>query len=89
MGAHKGSTMYCPSPGVISRVRNSFTYHPPLANSNQAERYELIRAEALRLAEYLLTVTPESAEQIIAIKNLEQVVFWANAAIARNEKEVE
>lgn len=30
-------------------------------------------------------LTPKSREQSTALTNLDQVVFWANAAIARNE----
>lgn len=64
-------------------LANRFTHHAP--TGNQAERYEHIRAAAFEFAEYLIEVTPSSREQSLAVTKLEEVVFWANAAIARNE----
>lgn len=64
-------------------LRKRFTYHPP--KNSQAERYELIRSEALQFALTLDDECPESREKSLAITNLEQAVMWANAAIARNE----
>lgn len=60
-----------------------FIYHPP--KPGQPERYEELRAKARDFAEMILSMTPESREQSLAITALEEVVFWANAAIARNE----
>jgi len=64
-------------------VANRFTYHPP--KLGQQERYEAIRKTAKELACLILNDTPTSNEQSLALINLEQAVFWANAAIARNE----
>lgn len=61
-----------------------FTYHPPKAG--QAARYESIRHRAKELAVYLSNATPPSREQALALTKLEEAVFWANAAIARNEQ---
>lgn len=60
-----------------------FTYHPP--KNDQPEKYEEIRRAARSLASLLITLTPESREQSLAITHLEEAVFWANASIARNE----
>lgn len=62
---------------------NRFTYHPP--QGSQQNRYVLIRDHAKGLAEFIVSNTPDSREQSLAITNLEQAIFWANAAIARNE----
>lgn len=62
---------------------NRFTYHPP--QGSQQNRYVLIRDHAKELAEFIVSNTPDSREQSLAITNLEQAIFWANAAIARNE----
>lgn len=62
---------------------NIFTYHAP--RGDQPERYEKIRAEALDLAKFLVASCPESRERTHAITHLQCAVFWANAAIARNE----
>lgn len=64
-------------------IVHRFTYHPP--KGDQVARYSQVRQEGLRLAMFLLEHTPESREQSLALTNLEQAIFWANAAIARNE----
>ena len=65
------------------RIESNFTYHPPKAD--QPVRYERIRARAKEMNELLCNLTPPSREQSVALTKLEEVVFWANAAIARNE----
>jgi len=70
-----------PSPGVD--VNKIFTYHPP--RPDQVPRYEEIRARALDFAIYIVTHTPGSAEQTLAIRDLQRCVMMANAAIAINE----
>ena len=64
-------------------LENRFTYHPP--KDGQNDRYELVRRLALQTARAIVAHTPVSREQSLAITHLEEVVFWANAAIARNE----
>ncbi len=68
---------------ILTDLDNRFTYHPP--KDNQAERYTHLRASALELAREIAMTTPASREQSLALTNLEQAIFWANAAIARNE----
>ena len=64
-------------------LENRFTYHAP--KEGQPEKYELLRNWAKYLA-YMMTLNcPPSRELSLALTNLEQAVFWANAAIARNE----
>jgi hypothetical protein len=77
-----------PAPGgriklMILGLENRFTYHPP--KEGQAQKYELIRGTALNLAHLIDDLAPESREKSLAITKLEEVVMWANAAIARNE----
>lgn len=62
-----------------------FTYHAP--KGDQPRRYEELRAQARKLAELIVDLTPESREQSLALTNLEQTAFWANAAIARRDPE--
>ena len=64
------------------QIVNNFTYHPP--KTGQPELYKEIRDKAKELALYLNGAVPESRELSLALTNLEQAVFWANAAIARN-----
>lgn len=68
---------------TAERIENAFTYHPP--KDDQTERYVIIREEAKLLLKCILSYTPESREQSLAWTKIEEAVFWANAAIARNE----
>lgn len=67
----------------ISDIYNNFEYHPPL-NEDTVKTYKAIRDEAKKLALYLNEVCPDSRELEQAFINIEQVVMWANAAIARH-----
>ncbi len=66
-----------------SDLRRRFRHHPP--KDDQAERYEMIRGQALVFAKDLVLLTPRSREQALALTKLEEAVMWANASIARNE----
>lgn len=66
-----------------ARIERDFTYHTPKAD--QPERYTQIRDKAKELALLIADTTPQSREQSLALTQLEQAVFWANAGIARNE----
>lgn len=66
-----------------AELDNRFTYHPP--KEGQTERYEDVRAAAKRFAEFIVGHTNASREQSLALTKLDEVVFWANAAIARRE----
>lgn len=66
------------------RLENDFTYHSPI--DGQPERYQAIREKAKMLARTIIKRTPPSREQSVALTKLDEVVFWANASIARNEK---
>jgi hypothetical protein len=76
-------TRYQIDPKQQLRIENDFDYHPPTCD--QVGRYQLLRGMARGLALEVLSVTPSSAEQTLSIRNLEMAIFWANAAIARNE----
>ncbi len=65
------------------RLDKDFVYHPPKAD--QPERYVNIREMAKHFAAGIMDMTPVSREQSLALTSLEEAVFWANAAIARNE----
>ena len=60
-----------------------FTYHSP--REGQTPRYGAIRHTAKLFAMELISLTPPSREQSNALTALDEVVFWANAAIARRE----
>ena len=70
-----------------SDLQNIFTYHKPFGN--QGERYEILRANALCMANLINEHCPESREKSLAITKLQECIMFANAAIAINEKEQE
>jgi hypothetical protein len=70
---------------MLARLDQDFTYHAP--HNDQPARYEALRRAAKELARMIVTSTPPSREQSLALTNLEQSIFWANASIARHEKE--
>ena len=65
------------------QLEKTFTYHSP--KNDQPERYVALRDEAKKLAYHIVQLTPPSREQSLAITHLEEAIFYANAAIARNE----
>ena len=66
----------------IGRIEHNFTYHPP-PDQKTVEDYEGIRAVLKDAAIYIDCHVPDSREKILAMTNLEQAMFWANAGIAR------
>lgn len=58
-----------------------FNYHKPDAAAQAA--HQQVRNGAKYLGELLDTILPEGREKALAFTNLEQAMFWANAAIAR------
>ena len=69
--------------GIHDNLRNRFSYHSP--KPGQSEKYELIRSSMLAVAVMIVDKTPSGREQSLALTHLEEAVFWANAAIARNK----
>lgn len=63
-------------------IDRMFDYLPP--NEDRAARHKQVRAGCKALAEYLNNNVPDGREQSLAITNVEQAMFWANAAIARS-----
>jgi len=66
----------------LTDMDNRFTYHAP--DDRQTEYYQQVRSKALGLARFLVKASPECRERSLAITKLEEAVFWANAAVARN-----
>ena len=69
-------------PTLAERIENDFVYHAP--RHGQPELYQHIRNTAKTLAILIAQEVPEGREQALAITNIEQAVFWANAGIARS-----
>lgn len=66
-----------------ARIEKEFSYHSP--NAHQIARYQAIREYAKDFRKYITKHAPPSRELSVAKTKLEEVVFWTNAAIARNE----
>jgi hypothetical protein len=66
-------------------INNRFAYHRP-ATQEVADTHTLIREELRGVAHFLDSRIPEGREKAVAITKLEEVMFWANAAIARNQE---
>jgi hypothetical protein len=67
----------------LADLDNRFSYHPP-KDQAMVDTYQKIRDEAKNLVITMSTLCPESRELSLAVTNIEQAVFWANASIARN-----
>ena len=62
---------------------NRFMFHSPKDQVTK-DSHEAIRDACLQHAEFLEGLLPDSREKSLAITKLEEVMFWANAGIARN-----
>lgn len=67
-------------------IEHRFVYHPP-TGEGQIQRYRAIREMAKDLAHTIDALVEDSREKSVALTKLDEVVFWANAGVAR-EKEV-
>lgn len=61
-------------------IDTAFRYHAP--NENQIKKFEEIRTAAREFARLIAKHTAQSGEQMLALRELETAVMWANAAIA-------
>jgi hypothetical protein len=64
-------------------LQNRFVFHAP-TTGDKVSAHEAIRANCLKFASDLNQKLPEGREKSLAITHLEEVMFWANAAIARS-----
>lgn len=65
------------------QIENNFSYHTP--TPGQPEIYQAIRMKAKERAYLIDDLVPGSREKSLALTNLEQSVFWDNAAVARHD----
>lgn len=64
-------------------ITNRFSYHAP-GSQDRANAHDGVRRSCCSLAEYLNAELPEGREKSLAVTKLEEVMFWANAALARS-----
>lgn len=63
-------------------IDSRFKYYR--ATDETAPKFERVRDLTAELAHALNNLAPDSREKSLALTHLEEVMFWANAAIARN-----
>ncbi|QBJ00232.1 hypothetical protein SEA_PHARAOH_43 [Mycobacterium phage Pharaoh] len=66
-----------------AEIRHRFAFHAATTPEKQNE-HASVRAAIGSTAEYVDANVPEGREKALAITKLEEAMFWANAAIARN-----
>ncbi len=66
---------------LSEQIENNFIHYTP--TPEKLEGFQAIRTYAKDLAETINELCPDSREKSLAITNLEEAMFWANAAIAR------
>lgn len=65
-------------------IENRFAFHAA-ATQEKRDEHTSVRQHCRRLADELNQSLPEGREKSLAMTHLEEVMLWANAAIARND----
>jgi hypothetical protein len=63
-------------------IEHRFAFHAATTQEKRDE-HTSVRQQCRRLADSLNEALPESREKAVVMTKLEEVMFWANAAIAR------
>ena len=63
-------------------LTNRFAYHPP-KDEETKQQHELVRQLCLTLALQLNEIVPDGREKAYAMTELELVMWWSNAGVAR------
>jgi hypothetical protein len=71
---------------AVEDLQNRIKHQPPQHDRTVA-KHEDIRAAVSMLGKVILTLVPEGREQDLALTRLEEMLFWCNAGIARNQNE--
>jgi hypothetical protein len=64
-----------------SQIDRNYTSYP--VGQEQDEKMEMVREACNLLGHTLNQACPDGREKSVALTKLEEVMFWANAAIAR------
>lgn len=68
----------------VTDLENRFTFHPA-DTYERKDSHAAVRARCLYLAKAFNEELPEGREKALVMTKLEEVMFWANAAVARQE----
>ncbi len=68
-------------------LKSRFTFHPATTEERQFA-HGLIRTACLQLALTFNRELPVCRETSLAVTKLEEAMFWANAAVARQPEEI-
>lgn len=69
---------------LATDIDNRFSFHPA-DTPDKRIAHEDVRARCRGLAHHFNHVLPEGREKSLAITHLEEVMFWANAGLARQD----
>lgn len=72
---------------MLTDIGHRFAHHPP-PNEHVVRAHEGVRDLCQSLATYFSAHLPEGREKALAMTKVEEAMFWANAAIARNPEDV-
>jgi hypothetical protein len=62
---------------------NRFRHHPP-RDEQSKHAHETMRNQCLKMSSFINSYVPPGREQALALTKLEELMFWANAGIARS-----
>lgn len=65
-----------------TELRHRFTYHPP--TQDKVMVHSRLRERAYEFAKFINDTVPEGPDKTLALRKIEESVFWANAAVARH-----
>lgn len=72
---------------LLHRVANDFRAHSPKGSA--VSQMDAMRNSCKELGAQIVNAVPAGREQATALTKLEEVMFWANAGIARNARNQE
>lgn len=70
---------------TYAETARRFSYHQP-QNQQTVTRHHDIRVGCAQLAGLIDELCPDSQEKVVALTRIEEAMFWANAAVAREGK---
>lgn len=67
-------------------IENRFAFHAATTEEKR-DAHTSVRQQCRQLADFLNERLPEGREKSLAVTKLEEVMFWGNAALARDNKQ--